>query len=185
MKSNDGFKNSFYDISLSYVKDKNGELITKIDDILVSKNTGLAKYVLFAKGDEIPENGYRYVNFDDVLIEENDGDIHLSITKYSAEHGERIKYSEEILNGYLSLKYLKQADVITENESYVGKVRAVIYDNNKLQNIYIAVVPKTSSTATPQLIEIPFNKANIRFERGGYNIYVSAETTRKMESSEE
>lgn len=167
-KSDDGLENSFYDISLSYLKGKNGKLIAKIDDILVSSTSGTAKYILYYKGDEKPLNGYNFVNYTDVLVEESDGDIILSTTKSEIPPGPNIKYSKKILSTYISLKYLREADVVNQNGNLIGKVRAIIYDDNKLQEIY--VVPTNGHTSKVNMYSYRLDDLSISYKNGGYDV---------------
>jgi sporulation protein YlmC with PRC-barrel domain len=172
---------SFVDLTYQSIKGNDGETVGLINDILVDPETGKADKIIYTRPDtedqanpKLSSVDYRYV-----LVQEQDGDIQVNIDGNVLKNSYEFKYTPDILKQYISLKYLRQGDVIDDFDKTVGRIIAVIYRNNKIEQIYVAL-SKNLASGKDRLFSVPFEAAHIIHEQDGFDLHLTKAQTESL-----
>ena len=180
--TDDGIEDSFFDLSYKSIKDENGKNIGKINDILVDTQSGKAEYIIYALPGESEKANPKLsrIGYGAVMMQEKDGDIQVNLNEATLENPEStFQYTPQILGEYLSLKYLRQGQVMDAFGETVGKIMAVTYRNNGIEDVYIAL-DESFATGKARIFHMPFKEVSIIRDQDGFDLHLNKTQTERI-----
>lgn len=176
----DDFRHSFLDVEGSDVIGRKGDRVGKIHDVVVHRETGMAKAIV------VDEDGSRYerdlaaVRFKRITRQSPDGDVRLTIAEERVEAKPEFYYQDMNEDDYVSLRHLRHGQILDYRGEVAGQVEAVIYENAEAQNIYFALKPRLVPAGKPRVYGLPFEEVNIVENPDGFDIQLTREQTESL-----
>ncbi len=174
------YQDSFYSFLDSDINDPNGQKIGYLHDVIIDKNTGEAKAIIVDEEDAFFGTNLEVLTFQDIAYQESDGDVRTSITENNIEQRDSFNYADITDNDFISLKNLRNGQVLDDKGKYVGEIDALIYRNAEINNIYFTIRTELTNTANPVVIKYPFEQLNIIKNIDGYDVQLTTEETRDL-----
>jgi len=173
----DNYMHSIYDVVGSEVVGIQGDEAGKIHDIFVNRDTGEAKAILVDEDGVAYERELVKLKFEKVFKQDTDGDTKLSVTDNDILEKKEFIYSDLEDADYVSLRHLRDGQILDYQGKVAGKVDAIIYENAEAQKIYFALKPKLSPTGQVEKFGIPFESVDVVVNPDGYDIKLNKEQT--------
>ena len=172
----DDYRHSVLDVVGSEVYDRKGDKAGKIHDILVNKNTGKAKIIVMNDDESRYERDLTAMHFKRVLKQQTDGDVMMTITEEKIEDKPDFLYSSMGDTNFISLRALRNGQLLDFEGKVAGQVDAVIYENAEAQNIYFTLRPVLAQRI-PTKFFLPFEETKIIKSDNGYDIKLTKKQT--------
>ena len=115
----------------------------------------------------------------DIIQSEQDGDMRVNAQALLQSQQTVFTYDQAVLAQYISLKYLRQGFVVDGFNETVGRVHALIYQNNQLQTVHIALDDAMALPAD-RLHEYPADTVGFLRGDGHFNVVLSVEQTQNL-----
>lgn len=172
---------AFVDLTYKSIKGEDGQAVGWIHDILVDPETGSAAKIIYTRPEVEDETNpdLASVDYRHVLVQEQDGDIQLSIDETLLKDDYKFQYTPDIFKQYISLKYLRHGNVIDSFDETVGRIMAVIYRDNKIENIFVALSENLAS-GQDRLFNVPFEASQIVQDQDGFDLHLTARQTESI-----
>lgn len=174
----DGIEGSFFKLSYQSLIAENGETVGQINDILVNPVSGDAAVIIYSlSGEEDMANPVLYrVGYEDVAVRETGGDFRVNVEESRLLNRPQFEYNPQVLGQFISLKYLRQAELIDSYGEVVGEMREVTFRNNRADQVIFRLDSSLAPTQ-PRRFSMPFGNAHIVWERDGYNLQLTEQQT--------
>lgn len=172
----DEYRHSVFDVVGSEVYGRKGDRAGTIHDILVNKDTGKAKVIIINDDNSHYERDLTAVKFKKVLKQQEDGDVMMTITEEKIEDKPDFRYSPVEDKNYVSLRHLRDGQLLDFEDKVAGQIDAVIYENAEAQNIYFTLRPVLAQHGISKFF-LPFEDINIIESADGYDIKLTKEQT--------
>lgn len=185
MKENqdDGYRMSFHDVIDGQIISAEGERAGNLHDIIINKETGDARAIVIEKDKTVFDRELGTLSFSQVLSQEPDGDTQLTITETTLDANTEFDYDSINYDEYISLRSLRDGQVVDDKNEYVGEIDALIYQNAEVQDVYFYVDPSLTPNGNVNLVKIPFEELNVVKNASGFDIQLSTEKTRELAAS--
>ncbi len=178
-KSSEEYRHSFSVIEGSSVFSSEGQKSGTLYDILINKETGAARAIVVNDEDAAYARDLKAIGFNEVVQQDSDGDVALSMTDSQFKDGQPFEYTADDKGNYISLRLLHSGQLLDYEGKVAGEIDAVIYENAEVQNIYFTLRP-TLAQYGPSKLFIPFDEANIVRNQDGYDIQLTKEQTERL-----
>lgn len=179
VRSKTAYRHSMHDVVGSRVIDKNGKNAGKIYDVMVNKETGAGKAIIIQEDESYYERDLKAVGFKTVNKKQEDGDTFLTIAEDTLEKKQKFEYTEGMKEKYVSLRRLRDGELIDFEGNVAGNIEAVIYQNAEAQNIYFSLRPGLTGKNTPDF-SLPFKDVKIVESPDGLDIQLNEEQTKAL-----
>ena len=173
------YRHSAHDAIGSNVIGKDGEKSGHVFDILVHKETGIGKAIIVQEDESRYGRDLTAINFRKVRKTQNDGDTFLTIAEDTLEQKPEFDYGDNQPEDYISLRRLRDGQVLDMDGKLVGQIDAVIYQNAKAQSIYFKLRPLLAAQG-PDDFKIPFKELKVVENPDGLDVQLSAKQTKAM-----
>lgn len=171
-KPEDGYKYSVYDIIGSKVQGVEVQNTGKVHDILIHKDTGKAKGIVLNDEGVYYDRDLKILKFKNVLHQTPEGEVEMMITEDIIKDRPEFDYQAVVNSEYISLRNLRDGQVLSHDGDFLGQIDAVIYQNAEAQSIYF----KLQSS----LFKIPYDAAKIIENSDGYDIQLTEKQTESL-----
>lgn len=172
----DDYRHSVFDIVGSDVFGRKGDRAGRIYDILVHKESGKAKVVVVNDDDQRYQRDLSAVRFKRVLKQQSEGNISLTISEEKVENKPDFSYTDLENTQYISLRHLRDGQLLDFEGEVAGQIDAIIYENAEVQNIYFTLRPQLAGRG-PDTFRLPFSETEIIESPDGYDIQLTKEQT--------
>lgn len=174
------YENSVREIINSKVLTPNGEKVGKVHDILINKETGEAKAIIINDKD----NGYysnelKKLSFNKVINQSSDGQVLTSLTDDQFDDKSPFQYKTQN-DQYISLRNLKDAQILDDKGNVAGKMIAVIHQNAETQGLYFSLSPTLAPDKEDRRFGLPFEAVNLIKNNDGYDIKLTKKQTENI-----
>ena len=174
-KPQDQYRHSVYDIVGSEVYNSAGNQIGMIHDILTDKKTGKAKAIIVNNGRDLAA-----IDLSDVTQQQEGEAAVFTVEQEKATETPQFSYESFKENDkYVSLRQLRDGQVIDFDGNPSGDIDAIIYENEEAQNIYFTLRPSLALQG-PSKFFMPFKDVNIVKKENGYNIRLNKKQTETL-----
>jgi len=150
-----------------------------IYDILIHKKTGEAREIIINNDEALYRQDLASVRFKDVFKQEPEGDIRLAVTEQSIETRPEFNYTEATDEMYVSLRHLRDGQIIDHNGEPVGAIEALIYQDAEVQNIFFTLRPLLARHG-PSFYQLALEEAQSKKRKDGYDIQLTEEQTENI-----
>lgn len=178
-KQNDAYDHSVYDVVDSEVYDVNGKLAGNVYDIVVHKETGEARAIIVNQDNARYERELTALNFKQIMKQREDGEVIATITEERIENKSNVKRADLGNADYISLRHLRDGQIIDDQGQVAGSIDAIIYNSAEAQNIFFSLRPALSNNSL-STFKIAFEEANIVKNADGYDIRLSKQQTERL-----
>jgi sporulation protein YlmC with PRC-barrel domain len=162
----------------SFVWDNRGENAGKIQDILIDKSTGRAQAILVREDNSFYAQDLALLEFDTVQSQEEDGDIHITISEDTLEQQPDFNYDALRQDeNFLSLQNLERGQVLDVDGNVVGNIENVFYRNAEVQRIYFRIAPALVPAGGDQILSLPYESGEIVDTADGFDIQLTRDQT--------
>lgn len=175
-QNKDQYQHSVFDVVGQEIYDFKGLRAGMIHDIIVHKNTGEARAVIAREDDARYERELKAIQFNNVFKQENDGDVMLSVSEDTVEEKSAFNYAKLNDNEYVSLRHLRDGQLLDFEGNVAGQIDGIIYQNAEVQNIYFQLRPVLAKEGFAKF-QLPFGELNIVNNPDGYDIQLDKEQT--------
>lgn len=172
----DEYRHSIVDVVGSEIYGRKGQKTGDIFDVLVHKDTGKAKAVVLNEDESRSVRDLASLGFKKVLKQQVDGDILLTVAEERVEDTSEFRYADMDAQDYVSLRHLRDGQLIDFEGEVAGQIEAVIYENAEAQTLYFTLRPALAQQGAREF-QIPFEEAEIVENRGGYDIQLTKAQT--------
>ena len=150
---------------------------------MIEKETGMARAVIVD-----PQGGYynhdlARLRFDNVLKQQPAGKVRATITDDKIETKRPFLYDDVNDARFVSLRHLRDGQVLDDQGNVAGQVDAIIYQNAQAQRIFFALKPSLTSAGMPQIFGIPYEAVDVVQSADGFDIQLSKEQTQSLAHS--
>lgn len=176
----DNYSQSIRDVVGSEVVGRKGDKAGNIHDIVVHKETGEAQAIIVDEAGNSYNRELAALSYDRVLKQDKDGNVLMTVTDNKFEKNREFAYSKMDDTKYVSLRHLRDGQLLDDQGEVAGQVNAIIYQNAEAQKIYFTIKP--SLTPTKKLLEfgLPFEDVKIIQNPDGYDVQMTKEQTESL-----
>ena len=175
----DEYRHSVLDVVGSEVFSRRGEMAGNIHDILVHKETGKARAIVVNEDDSRYERDLTALSFKRVQRQQDDGDVLVTVTEEKIEDAPDFTYSSLEDTNYISLRHLRDGQLLDYEGKVAGQIDAVIYQNAEAQNIFFTLRPVLAQHGISKF-QMSFEDINIIESPDGLDIKLTKEQTEKL-----
>jgi len=175
----DEYRHSVLDVIGSEVFGRTGDKAGTIEDILVHKETGKAKLVVIDEDEARYERDMAGVGFKKIRKQQADGDVLLTVAEEKIEQKPDFEYSSIGDKNYVSLRRLRDGQLLDFEGEVAGQIDAVIYENAEAQNIYFTLRPQLARQGI-SLFYLPFEETQIIENIDGLDIKLTEQQTKAL-----
>lgn len=176
----DGYSYSLYDVVGSDVVDIKGRRAGNVHDIIVDKETGEAGAVIVDEKGQSYRRELAFLSYQKVQKQEASGRVTLTVTDNKFEDNKEFRYTKLNEEGYVSLRNLRDGQVLDDQGKVAGQIEAVIYENAEAQTIVLKLKPSLTPKNKGREFSLNFEDANIIQNPDGYDIKLTAEQTEDL-----
>lgn len=176
----DPFEHSINDVIGKSVIGQYGDTAGEIHDVIVDRQTGEASAIIVNEESIYYERDLISLNFDDIVAKEANGPTLSSLSDNQIESKEIFSYEGLDKDRFISLKLLKEGQLLDFEGNIVGSVSTVIYRNAEAQNIYFLLAPKMVDDGQDRLYKIAFDEAQIVENKDGLDLKLTSEQTLRL-----
>lgn len=178
--SDDGFENSFYDMTFKTVENAQGQDIGIINDILVNPDNGNGQFIIYTKDRPGQTTAHPpYYQFAMQDLQDSSGAVYRLKDRTQLRTTRLFAYDDNIMNRFLSLKNMRGAAVQDHFGKTVGQIHALIYKDQLLQDVYIRL-NDALAPAPNNIFRFGFNAADIRRQDGEYVFVMTQQQTENI-----
>lgn len=172
----DNYRHSVFDVVGSEVYGRKGGKVGEVYDILVNKDTGKAKVIVMNDDESRYERDLTALRFKNILKQHKDGGVMMTISEETIEDTPDFLYSSIGDTNYISLRALRDGQLLDFEGKVTGQIDAVIYENAEAHNIYFTLRPNLAQRVVTKFF-LPFDEAQIIESIDGYDIKLTEEQT--------
>ncbi len=177
---NDDYNFSFRDTLDSEIIGARGKRVGTLYDILVNRGTGEAKAIIISEEDQYYDQKLVNLRFQKIRYQEPDGDTLINVTEEQIDQRKNFDYTRYDKDTYVSLKNLRNGQIVDDHGEYVGEIDGLIYQNEEVQDVYFFVKQSLTPLGQARLFNVPFESVNLVEGPGGFDIKLSKEETRAL-----
>lgn len=158
-------------------------LIGKLHDILIDKDSGLARSIIIENDGKAQRHfDASKISYQNIFGIESDGDIILKISENRVEDKPNYTYEQIDRENIVSLRLLKNAEIYDYTGAQAGQVEALFYDDASLEKIYFTLKSKfyDASSKNKAPIKIFFSDIKLKVNDGMMSIQLSKEQTETL-----
>lgn len=176
----DNYRHSAFDVVGSKVVGIKGDKAGEVHDILIEKETGKALSVIIDEDGQAYERDLALLRFKRVDVQQPDGDIRMTITEDTLEDKSAFNYGKIDAAKFISLRALRNGQIIDVDGNIVGQIDAVIYQNAEAQQVYFELRPAIAAQTSEDIYGLPYNAINVVKSADGYDIKLSKKQTEAL-----
>lgn len=176
----DGYIHSIYDLVGSDVFGRDGREAGSLYDIIVNKETGEAKALVIDKDQMYAELDLKSIDFSNVVKQVPQGDARASLTDIKITQKPDFYYKAMDHKKYVSLRHLRNGQILDYQGKVAGQIDAVIYENAEVQKIYFRLKDNLVPPMKQDVFAIGFDAVKIVTNPDGYDIQLNKEQTRAL-----
>lgn len=176
----DGYRFSVQDILGSEVLGREGEIAGSVHDILVNRETGAAKAIIVNDEGAYYDRDLNVLTFEYVLKQEADGDTLVTVTEDVLDLAPEFYYEVIKDDIHVSLRHLRDGQILDHNGNVAGHIDAVIYRNAEAQRVFFTLKPSMVPANRSANYALPFEGVHIFENPDGYDIRLSETQTEAL-----
>lgn len=176
----DGYRHSFNDVLDSQITGSQGEEAGELHDVIIHKDTGVAKAIIIDKEGQYYDTDLTAIKFKNIIKQEANGDVLMSMDRQDVLNNRDFNYAALNDEDYVSIRHLKDGQVLDYEGNVAGQIDAVIYENGEAQNIYFALSPSLSPQGVSHVFGLPYTAVQVVKNLDGYDIKLSKEQTESL-----
>lgn len=178
----DGFQYSMKDVVGSRVMGEDGNQAGQVHDIVIDKETGEAQAIIVDKDGTYHNQGLSRLTFENVQVQDPSGAVLATLSGDDLGEKPRFSYAD-MGDKYISLRHLRDGQVLDHNGDVAGQVSTVIYQNAEVQRVLFALKPSLTGGRDVGLFGFPYENVTVVENPDGYDIQLTEEQTRSLASS--
>ena len=175
----DGYRHSVFDIVGSKVNARDGEYAGQVFDIFVHKESGQAQAIIVRDDDSRYGRALKARSFKRVYTQESDGDTYLTVGEETVDRVPEFEYSEEASDQFVSLRRLREGQLIDFEGKVAGEIDAIIYQNAEVQSLYFTLRPVLAERGFSKF-KLPFSEIEVVENPDGLDIQLTKEQTQAL-----
>lgn len=162
------------------VTDAEGRRAGKVHDILIHKETGKATAIIVRKDGSYYDRDLSVLTFGHVKKQAEDGDVEMTVTKDSIEEQNAFTYNDLNQDAYISLKDLKDGQILDYEGNVVGSINTILYQNAEATKIYFTLAANMQQPARPKTFALSYDNIEIVRNPDGFDIQLSKDQTEAL-----
>lgn len=178
-RTDDGYRNSFFDVLGADVQDKNGETMGQLYDILVNSKSGEAQTLIISNGDNTSALDLKSIDFANVFTQNAQGMTKLNFDESAISDSNAFDYTAERGDETISLRRLKSGQFLDVDGMVAGQIDAIIYGNGEAQGVVLNLRRGLESESVDNFF-LNMSEANIVENPDGLDVQLSEEQTRAI-----
>ena len=174
-----GYKYSLFDVIGAEVTGKTGRVVGEVEDILVNRNTGEARYLLIDDDEDKLRQDLKDIQFDKVFKQSSGGKTRIALSESGLESKDKFVYTDEERGSLISLLRLRDGLLLDYKGEIAGDVDAIIYGNAEARGLVLDLRPALEDYQSSPFY-ISFDQASFVESRDGLDIKLTKSQTRAL-----
>ena len=176
----DGYRHSLNDVLGSEIRGSDGSVAGELHDVIIDIQTGKAQAIIVDKESAYYDRDLTALTFKAIATQEEDGDVRANITDDQIDQRRKFDYATLNQDQYVSLKDLREGQILDFENKVVGQVQAVIYENASANQIFFALQPSMVPAGKARVYGMSYTEMNVVKNPDGFDIKLSKDQTEEL-----